>query len=446
MATEVELPDGTILEIPDGADPSAVAKAYLAKQQSQRPTIGQRIAGEAGLGARAILEGGMDVVAPFADLVGYGLNAALPGQPFPANHSENFSQLLTKTGLPEPSGTAQKVANVAGRMMTGAVAGGALDKALLGGLGYSTPSNTVPTSSQLKDLSRQAYQQAENAGVVIQPQSFANNVGKIVGRAATEGIDPTLHPQATAALKRLTDVVQAGRPIALQELETLRKVVKGAAGSLSKDERRIARIMVDALDDYALNLSTADVVAGNAAGTGQLLRNARSLWSRASKSEVVDELIERANNRASQFSGSGYENALRTEFRNLIQNPRRLRLFSPVEQQALRRVANGGAAENALRYFGKLAPTGVVSTALSGGIGAVVGGAPGAVAVPLTGALARQGATMLTARNARLAGELMRRGGPAAAVPLSEAVARTAPYAIGATPALAEALRKKTRN
>lgn len=36
MATEVELPDGTILEIPDGADPSAVAKAYLAKR-NQKP-------------------------------------------------------------------------------------------------------------------------------------------------------------------------------------------------------------------------------------------------------------------------------------------------------------------------------------------------------------------------------------------------------------------------
>jgi hypothetical protein len=32
--TEIELPDGTILEAPDGVDPSAVAKAYLAKQRS----------------------------------------------------------------------------------------------------------------------------------------------------------------------------------------------------------------------------------------------------------------------------------------------------------------------------------------------------------------------------------------------------------------------------
>ena len=35
---EIELPDGTVLDAPDGADPSVVAKAYLAKQQPAAPT------------------------------------------------------------------------------------------------------------------------------------------------------------------------------------------------------------------------------------------------------------------------------------------------------------------------------------------------------------------------------------------------------------------------
>jgi hypothetical protein len=36
---EIELPDGTILDAPDDADPSAVAKAYLAKQQPRRSPL-----------------------------------------------------------------------------------------------------------------------------------------------------------------------------------------------------------------------------------------------------------------------------------------------------------------------------------------------------------------------------------------------------------------------
>src|SRR5688572_768137 len=200
--------------------------------------------------------------------------------------------MLSNAGLPQPQGGIEKGANIASRIITGAAAGGAIDDAVMGGLGYSTraqqarQAQIAPTSEELKRLSQQAYQQAENAGVVISPNSLADRVGKIVGEVAQEGIDPTLHPQATAALKRLTDAVKTGEPIALQQLETLRKIAKGAAGSISADERRIARIMVDALDDYALNLSTADVVAGNAEGVGALLKNARSLWSRASKGEV----------------------------------------------------------------------------------------------------------------------------------------------------------------
>jgi hypothetical protein len=458
-----------------------LARRELARRQqqpAQPPGVGQQAARQGGLGVRMVAEGGMDIVSPFADAVGIGLNALTSGynavqrrvnpegydvtingqkqhrsgqlpQLAQTQHSQNFSQMLSNAGLPEPQGGIEKGANIAGRIVTGMAAGGAIDDAVMGGLGYSTraqqarQAQVAPTSEELKRLSQQAYQKAEDAGVVISPNSLADRVGKIVGEVAQEGIDPTLHPQATAALKRLTDAVQKGEPIALQQLETLRKIAKGAAGSLSADERRIARIMVDSLDDYALNLSTADVVAGNAEGAGALLQNARSLWSRASKGEVVDELVKRARDRSAQFSGSGYENALRTEFRNLVMNPKRLRLFTPVEQQALQKVARGGPIENTLRYFGKFAPTGVVSGALSSGIGAVAGGAPGAVALPIAGLGARQGATMLTARNARLASELMRRGAPAASASLSQAIAPAVPYALGAAPTLAQFLAQQ---
>lgn len=39
LATEIELPDGTILEAPDGVDPSKVAKAYLGKKRQAAPPV-----------------------------------------------------------------------------------------------------------------------------------------------------------------------------------------------------------------------------------------------------------------------------------------------------------------------------------------------------------------------------------------------------------------------
>jgi hypothetical protein len=66
--------------------------------------------------------------------------------------------------------------------------------------------------------------------------------------------------------------------------------------------------------------------------------------------------------------------------------------------------------ENIMRMFGKFAPTGIVSTALSTGLGAVAGGGFGAVALPTAGMAARYSATRMTKANALKAEEVMRRG------------------------------------
>jgi hypothetical protein len=167
--------------------------------------------------------------------------------------------------------------------------------------------------------------------------------------------------------------------------------------------------MVDEIDDYIDSLSERDVVAGDAS-KAKALREARNFYSRAKKAEELDKLVERAELSAPNFSASGMENALRTEFRALAKNDRRLRRFTKEEQEAIRRVAKGGPMENTLRMLGKLAPTGVVSGALSSGAGFVTGGPLGAVALPAAGAAARYAATQMTLRNAAMANELVRRG------------------------------------
>jgi hypothetical protein len=86
-----------------------------------------------------------------------------------------------------------------------------------------------------------------------------------------------------------------------------------------------------------------------------------------------------------------------------------MRRFTPQERAAIERVAKGAPIENALRYIGKFAPTGVVSSALAGTLGTMLAG-PAGGAVPLAGIAGRVAATKMTLRNARAAEELMRRG------------------------------------
>jgi hypothetical protein len=266
----------------------------------------------------------------------------------------------------------------------------------------------APTAEALKDEAQQAYKAAENAGVVISETSLANTVTKMARDAVKEGMHPKLHPRAAAALEAVG--AEMNMPLTLERAEVLRRVLKGAASTADASERRLVMRMVDKFDDFVGNLKPADVLAGDAAAATESLAKARNLWGRARKSEFVDDLMERARTRASQFSGSGYENALRTEFRNAVMNPKKLRMFSPEEQAALKRVAKGGPLENILRMVGKFAPTGVVSSALSGGAGFAVGGPAGAIALPAAGFAARKAATGLTERNAKFAAEMMRAG------------------------------------
>jgi hypothetical protein len=180
-------------------------------------------------------------------------------------------------------------------------------------------------------------------------------------------------------LKRLVDT--RDQPMTLDETETMRRVLKDAASSSAPDERRIANIIIDKFDDWRDGLRSSDLVTGDINAI-TMLPKARQLWSRAKKGETIGELIERAELRASQFSQSGTENALRTEFRQLARNAKKMRTFSKEEREAIKAVANGSPVANAVRFLGKFAPHGPVSAVITGGAGYAVGG-PLGLAVPL---------------------------------------------------------------
>jgi hypothetical protein len=132
-----------------------------------------------------------------------------------------------------------------------------------------------------------------------------------------------------------------------------------------------------------------------------------------SKSSVVGDAIEKAGVRAGQFSGSGFENALRTQFRQIAMNNKKMRGFSAEEREAIKKVAMGGPLDNTMRMLGKLAPTGIVSGGIGASAGYAIGGPVGMAAVPAVGAAARKAATSLTNRNVQNLSELVRRGAPA---------------------------------
>lgn len=288
------------------------------------------------------------------------------------------------------------VAQTATELVTGGIIGGRPTKP------------NVSVSDQLRADSSAAYKAAENAGAVFRPESYDNFVSSLTKNIQNSGFLPKLQPKVAGVLEEFE--AQKGSPKSLEKLELLRRVNKNAMSSKEEDERRLAGIIQDELDKYVSNAGSSDILAGDAPLALSELKNARKLWSQASKSDEIENLIDRAKISAPNFSASGMENALRTEFRALAKNENRMRLFTSEEQDAIRKVAMGGPVENVLRALGKFAIRGPVSGGLSIATGGMLFGPAGTVALPAVGEAARFGASQMTKRNANMAAALMRGG------------------------------------
>jgi len=385
---------------------------------AEKRGIGQDLGRQAGLSGRAIAGGLAQMVEPFTEPVRYLMNKALPGNPI-GNIEAATDDVATSMGVPEPESERERNVQGIGRFATGFAGGfgGAnkVDDAVMGALGMANRAKPiVPTAEGVKETANRLYKEADDSGLVIRNESFGNFVNELGDLVKTTGIDKDIHPNATAAIRRLSEAAEEGKDIKIQEFDILRRVANAARGSMQADERRIGSEIVNAMDDYMGSIGKVDVSSGNPATAHEALTAARQAWTKVSKSDQIQEAVEKSALDAGNYTGSGFENALRKNFRQIAKNSKRMRGFSPEERLAVKKIASGGTIDNAMRMLGKLAPTGIVSATLGGGAGYAVAGVPGAMAVQGIGIGARRAATKRTVGNLEDLNELVLTGKKAA--------------------------------
>lgn len=283
-----------------------------------------------------------------------------------------------------------------------------------------------PTVADLRATAQAAYRRAESGTGAVAQNSLANVTNKIEQFLTNEGVDQTLHPSTMAGLQRLyqesTNPKVQGHSI--QGIETLRKVLQAAenAAKPGSDDARLAGRVLDEFDDYIDTLDAKDMLGGvgTAPQTAKSFAEARQAWARMRRAETIESLIERAKNSSPSLTQSGYENALRLEFKSLANNPRRLGRFSKEERDAIVRVARGSVVQNLARYGGKLAIRGPISGSVSVGGGAAVAGPVGAVALPVFGEASALAARLLRLRDVKRVENLVRGGPQASRIPNSQ--------------------------
>lgn len=346
-----------------------------------------------------------------------------------------LSRLATTATTPVGRGIAAQLSALPERQLAASVPVGATAQAvgettesptlgMLAGVGAALPFGIraprqvekIPTIDELKQLSRNQYQQAKEAGIVFKKDSFKSFANQLEKDLIEQGLDKDIQPTAFKALNRITTA--ANKANTLSDIETLRKVAQGASASPNASERLFGQRMIEKLDDYIETSSPENILAGNKAGI-DAIKNARETWRTSKKAEIMDDIFNSAELRAeANYNVSGMENILRRKLVNLADNKRLMRTFTKDEQDAITTAAKGGAMQNFYRRIGKYAPTGVISTGvgtgLGGAVGAAIGGPAGAfiggAAVPAVGSAARQRATTLGIREFQKLEDMLRLG------------------------------------
>jgi hypothetical protein len=212
----------------------------------------------------------------------------------------------------------------------------------------------APAAADLKETARALFREVDASGVTVDTNRFSQFVADLASKAKKLRINPNLDPKATGAYQELIgalgDVQANGGALAISDLHTLRQIAQKAAMSTEGRDAMFANMIIEGLDDFVTRPGST-ILPKNRLGTGtdagsQLLKGI-STWARARRVSMIEEAVYRAQNQA-----SGVENGLRTQFRQILQNPEKRKLFTKAELAAIEDVTRGNAVSNLAKVLG----------------------------------------------------------------------------------------------
>ena len=221
----------------------------------------------------------------------------------------------------------------------------------------------APTHEDLVLESKNLYDKAKQSGVQFEPTKFADEMFGIGKSLRSEGYTAKAYPGIASVLEEMTNVQN---PKDFTELQSIRKMIQGQQKSADPETRRLASILKDDFDEYLLSAPKEHITTGTPEGMKHWA-DARNSYSRLKKSEIFDDMLQNAELDKSKFTQSGAENSMAQQLRQLAKNDKKMRTFTSEEQDAIREAAKGGNVQNLLKFYGRFAPTGPVSSLFAGG-------------------------------------------------------------------------------
>lgn len=233
-------------------------------------------------------------------------------------------------------------------------------------LGIKRPKTQQAVSEDaMGKIAQGRYDALEQMGFKFKNDPFVADMNDVAKNLRAAGYTASGFPKIKGAIEELTSSTQ---PKDWAELQALRKIIRSAQKSIDPDEKRLGSILLDRFDDYLMNVDQTKVETGNTKVMSKTWGEARDAYSKMKKSEIFTDMLEEAKLDKSKFTQSGAENSMATQLRQLAKNDKRMAMFTSEERDAIRKAAEGDNAQYLLKFFGKFAPTGVITGGVAGGI------------------------------------------------------------------------------
>ena len=262
---------------------------------------------------------------------------------------------------------------------------------------------TAPTSAFLAEESSKYFNKAKNSGVELNPEYFGNMMKSVGSDLRELGYDARTMPKVAVALEQMQN---KEIPKDFQELSVLRRFIRNAQKSKEPDEKMVATRLKSEFDDYIANMPESSIIGGNKEGLADW-KKARDAYTKLSKSEVFEDMLDKAEIRDSKLSTEQY---LHNKLLQLSEDDRRMRLFTSEEQDAIRKAAQGTNLQNALARAGKYSLKNISATTLGSILGLGLAGPVGAVIAPTIGGIAKYKATKIRKNDVNNLAAMVRAG------------------------------------
>lgn len=248
------------------------------------------------------------------------------------------------------------------------------------------------TASNIKDEASQAYQKMRDVGAVLNRNKGVNIANKIQTTISKQPLNKRLHGDTMSVLGDFKGRAKQG-DLGLEELDQFRQLFgevisknTDITGKMSPDGR-LARRAIAEIDNAVDGFSAIDFKGGGAEAA-QFLKQGRAVYAKSRKFEDISRILQKAD---------GDPNKIKSGLTRFLNNPKKIKGYSPSEIDALKNAANMTVGERVMKSLGKFGfdlgtSTTFGNTALPV-VGTALGGASSAglgAAVPAVGTTARQ--------------------------------------------------------